>query len=412
MKEASALLRRCTSTFLIIILLAASVATVSAQDATPSPAAQPNRAIAFYPEATGQGTFISVELKPGKSVTVGVILGNAGDVEQTIRTYAVPAMSGTNGGFLQTDSGTPPDKQTTWLDYPETEFTFQPTEGASIPLTITVPKDASPGEYVTSLAAEQKDPFEVSGTDMIKQRVRWSVPILITVPGDRKPAFELGDVTLENREGIMIADIGITNTGNVIVRPQGEVRLLDASGTTVGVAQVALDSIYSGTTTDFIVAWDKVNPSDTFTVQAELTNDEGSLTVSQDYPNLIPFSSDPNPTNTGPTLTITNAKFEPLTKDNPPTTLQLDATVTNTGEPIENARVSIVTYQDGVEVDRYPILQAVTINQGSTPIQARYALPGGFTKGTYTFEVTIELGDIGTQTVLVTQKLDYKVTVP
>ena len=86
--------------------------------------------------------------------------------------------------------------------------------------------------------------------------------------------------------------------------------------------------------------------------------------------------------------------------------------INNNGDPIENARVSIVTYQDGVEVDRYPILQAVTINQGSTPVQARYSLPGGFTKGTYTFEVTIELGDIGTQTVLLTQTLDFEVTVP
>ena len=159
MKEVLAVVGRCTGAILLFLIMATNAAIVSAQDATPPPETQPNRAIAFYPEETGQGTFISVEVKPGETTTVTVILGNAGDLEQTIRTYAVPAHSATNGGFLQTDSGTPPDVQTGWLDYQEAEYTFQPTEGISIPVTISVPKDASPGEYVTGLAAEQKDPF-------------------------------------------------------------------------------------------------------------------------------------------------------------------------------------------------------------------------------------------------------------
>ena len=92
--------------------------------------------------------------------------------------------------------------------------------------------------------------------------------------------------------------------------------------------------------------------------------------------------------------------------------LQLNAEIANNAEPIEGARVTIVTYKDGEEVDRYPILQAVKLETGITPVEVRYSLPGGFTQGTYTFEVTIETGDAGTQSVLVTQPIDYEIVVP
>ena len=39
-----------------------------------------------------------------------------------------------------------------------------------------------------------------------------------------------------------------------------------------------LDSVYAGTTTDFIVAWDNIaNPAQTFTVQAEVTIELGDI---------------------------------------------------------------------------------------------------------------------------------------
>lgn len=396
----------------VILVVLGSLQLVVAQTATPDASREPLRAIAFYPEATGQGTYFIANLQPGESTIVNVVLGNAGEIEQTLRTYAIPARSAVNGGFNLAPYGTEFDEVTNWLTYEEQVFTFQPGEGVSIPFEIAVPADAAPGEYVTGLAAEQAEPFEVPGTPNLTQRVRWAVPVLVVVPGERQPAVEFGDATLENRDGLLIANIGVANTGNVIIRPEGEARLLDQDGSVVGISSFWMDSVYAGTDTTFGVVWQNIPESDSYTIEISLTVEDGSVEASETFSEITPFSTSGDNVASSTPLSFSSAELTPLTDDNPPSMLQLDAEITNSGEPIESARVSIVTYQDGVEVDRYPVMQAVTIQQGTTPVQARYALPGGFTSGTYTFEVTIELGSIGTQTVLVTHKLEYTVAVP
>lgn len=404
------LLLSCLISLLVLVTGGAGVAGQDQDEGREAP----GRAIAFYPEATGEGTYVTLELKPGETGTFRVVLGNAGQIVQTLRTYAVPAESGIHGGFTLTPYGTLPDKQTSWLDFPEQEFTFDPGKGIVLDVTVEVPSTTSPGEYVTGLAAEQSEPFEIEGTELITQRVRWALPVLIVVPGERLPAFELGDARLEDRNGLLIANVDIVNTGNVTVRPVGQARLRDEHGDVVGVSTIEMNSVYSGTDTYLIVAWEGVPESPTYSIQIELSAENSLVSVEHLYEGLEPQTL--GETNAATPVVVplgfAFATLDPLTNDTPPSMLQLTAEIANNAEPIENARVSMVTYQDGVEIDRYPILQGVTINQGTTPVQARYALPGGFTKGTYTFVVTIEIGSADTQTILATQKLDYEITVP
>ncbi|MCO5217361.1 MAG: DUF916 domain-containing protein [Thermomicrobiales bacterium] len=389
-----------------------STPVLQAQEATPA-AFSTERAITFYPTETGFGTFIELHLSPGETGHMSLTVGNTGHVEQTVRVYAVPAGTAVNGGFQALEHGAEPDYQTSWIDYEESDYKLVPEEGRVLKIDVHVPDDALPGEYVTAMAAEHADAYDIEGSDLIKQRVRWAVPILIVIPGEAQPAFTLPDASLEDREGLLIASVSLENTGNVIVRPRGEVRLLSPDGTVLGVSSLELLSFYPGTSSSFLAAWKNVPQSETFTLQVVLANEDGSVTVQETFPDLVPtLPQMETAQSTGVTLGFPSAELTPLTDDNPPSMLQLTAEIANNGEPIENARVSIVTYQDGVEVDRYPVMQAVTIPQGTTPVQARYALPGGFTSGTYTFDVTIELGDMGTQTILVTHKLEFEVTVP
>lgn len=399
---------------LLVLTSGMAVAQEATPDATPaSEEEQISRAISFYPEETGAGTFITMELRAGSTGVANVILGNSGNIEQVLRTYAVPVSSDVNGGFALASYDTEPDEITSWVNYPEQSFKLKPTEGLIIPVEITVPEETGPGEYVTAVAAEQSESFDIPGTDMMRQRVRWSVPILIVVPGEQTPAFELGDAQLRWQDGHMMADIDIANTGNVILQPAGEVRLLDSTGTVVGVAKVEMSSVYTGTETIVATVWQITDPSDSYSLEINLTAEDNTVSQTVTIKDLTPQMGENGGATEAPeSMLFSKVELVPLTRDTPPSTLQFNGVIANNGEPIENARVSIVTYQDGVEVDRYPIMQAVTIQQGETPVEARYSLPGGFTDGTYTFEVTIELGDAGTQTVLVTQPIDFEVVVP
>lgn len=399
---------------IVIILLGnlnvASASQSESADGTP-PATEANRSIAFYPRESGPGTFLTLEGNPGESKEFTMVFGNAGDVEQTLLTYSTAALSAPNGGFLAAPQDHEPDMPTSWVEYPAMEMNFSPGEGIELVGRVEIPEDANPGEYVTALSAQQSEPFAVAGSTTFDQVVRWSVPVLIIVPGADSPAFGVTEASLERREDILVAEIGIENLGNITVRPKGTVQLIDSSGAVVGVSDVSVDSIYTGTSTVFYVAWNSATYSDTYTIRVSLSAADGAVIVERDIKNLIANGTEYSDTSGSAPLSFSKSELVATTSDNPPSLLLFEGEISNSGEPIENARVSIVTYQDGEEVDRYPIMQAVTIQTGETPVEARYSLPGGFTEGTYTFEVTIEVGDAGTQTVLVTQPIDYEVVV-
>ena len=104
---------------------------------------------------------------------------------------------------------TTPKKRTHWIQ----------VKGIQIPLTINVPKDAAPGQYITALAMETAAARTVGGSSAFKQVIRQGVPVFITVPGAIAPKFDIANGTLTKIDGGG-AEItwDISNSGNVLVK--------------------------------------------------------------------------------------------------------------------------------------------------------------------------------------------------
>jgi hypothetical protein len=400
----------------VIWLMAFGVMTPAAgveatQQSTPEAV---NRMVAIYPADSGPGNFVTVTVNVGETKGFTIIVGNAGNIKQSIRAYPIPALTADNGGFSAAPYGTELDETTSWLDITEMTMEFEPGEGREVVVDITVPADTPPGEYITAIAAEQADAYEIEGTEVMTQRVRIPMPVLITVPGEFQPSFELTSAEMELRDDMIIGIVKIENTGTAIVRLHGVARLLNEEGEVLGVSEIHLEPIFVNTSANVYVSWQNVPSLDTYGLQIELQDPDNLASDDVTFDNLTPFTEREAAAAATPVaeLAFTRAELEPLTDDVPPSMLTFEGEISNPGAAIENARVTIVTYQDGREVDRYPIMQAVTIQTGSTSLESRYSLPGGFTDGTYTFEVTIEVGDMSTQTVLLTEPLEFEVVVP
>lgn len=398
-----------TVALLPLIVVSSFVGSLAAQPSTPEPV---RRSVAIYPKETGPDTFITIQIEPGQTGEFVLVVGNAGNIAQGVRTYPTPVITAANGGFSLAPYGTELGDPDTWLNLNEEIFELEPGTGIEMTVQVTVPEGTDPGEYVTAVAADQAEAFTIDGGSQVTQRVRRSVPVLIVVPGELNPAFELDAAELTIREDTIIGSISITNTGNAIIRPEGEVRLISDEGEVLGVAQVALGSVYVNQGTTFIVSWQNVRAADTYSLQAYLAIPETAVAVTQTFDDLEPTVELAPGATPVAVLEFTIAELTPLTRDQPPSGLLFEGELSNPGAPIENARVSIVTYLDGEEIDRYPIMQAVTLGSGSTPIEARYTLPGGFTEGTYTFAVTIEVGDGSSQSIMLTQEIDFEVVMP
>jgi hypothetical protein len=115
---------------------------------------------------------------------------------------------------------------------------------------VSVPADAKPGEYITSLAIQSADAQATNSTGIaIRQVVRQVIAVAITIPGPHLPSFEIGAASYRTVAGTSLIAVVVKNTGNVHLKPAGDFVLRDANGVEVSRYPITMDTLYAGTST-------------------------------------------------------------------------------------------------------------------------------------------------------------------
>ena len=222
----------CRVTTLAISLLV-MVVCVCAQ--SPAPAATPQTA----------GTGISVaparfelEMQPGSETTVVVNIDyhNPAETSQPIRIVAsLNDWTIDRDGQVQfAKAATLPNSASSWLIYSPAETTVTPGNLHAIRVTISVPKDATPGDHLSALIIEQR-PDNIKLTDNRRQmviRYRMASVFYIKVPQLRRQG-SLESLRAEAKDGQVIVTPHLKNAGNSVVRPLTSLKVTDTAGTSV-----------------------------------------------------------------------------------------------------------------------------------------------------------------------------------
>jgi hypothetical protein len=393
-----------------LALISATMApAVSAQNATPPVASAP--AFVLAPK-TGKTPYFTLTIKPGETQTLTVDLGNAGDDPVTARTYAANAYSLVNGGFGVRPESDPATGTTTWLDYPAATLTLKPKTLIERSFTVTAPKDAKPGQYLTGLVIQTAEPIAVPGSDMLKQIILKSIAVFITIPGATTPKLTIGQAAIRPVPSATIISIEIVNAGNVLLKPAGSAVVTDASGQTVTTVPIVMDSVYAGLTTtiELPLATD-VSPGVyhvALNLKDEATGAKAAATVSVTVAGAVATSA-PKP------VTISALTLDPARDAAGKLRyVTVTATIANTGEPVANARLTLHVTLDGKPVEDFPMSAALSVPTGTTTVPARYLPAGDWASGKYGFSVTLDAVDPGTgqTTTLVTANAPETVTGP
>lgn len=195
------------------------------------------------------GSYFDLTMEPGEGRDLTVALGTNGDAAMDVSTYPADAYTIINGGFAAKESGTKPTGTTTWLDYPAQELSLPAGQANERTMTVSVPQETQPGQYITSLVLESAEPVEGSGEVALNQIVRQALPVTVQVPGPLEPAFEFGRAGHIDTAGRSVVQVGITNTGNAHVEPAGDLTIRDDSGETVSEAEATMSNFFAGTET-------------------------------------------------------------------------------------------------------------------------------------------------------------------
>lgn len=218
----------------------------------PGPVLANHEAPRFGLTPVGQpGTYFQLTMEPGETRELAVEVANFGHDLAVARTYAADAYSIVNGGFGAELFGEEASATTLWVDYETQEVTLPPREALVVEFRVTVPEDAGPGDYLTSLVVENAQPYggAAEGEVGFQQVNRSAIAIAIDVPGPRLPSIQVGGVSHHVAGDSSVVTFEIANDGNVHLEPSAEFALRDATGTEIAAATLAVGTVYAGTVT-------------------------------------------------------------------------------------------------------------------------------------------------------------------
>jgi hypothetical protein len=202
-------------------------------------------ATAQSPEPTPKPTGISLaparlelEMQPGQETTVVVNLDyhSITDNAQPVRIVAsLNDWTIDRDGQVQFErANTLPNSASPWLIYSPAETTVIPGNLHAIRVTVSVPKDATPGDHLSALIIEQR-PDNIRVNENRRQmviRYRMAAVFYIKVPQLRRHG-SLESLRAEATSDQVVVTPLLKNAGNSVIRPLTSLKVTDSSGISV-----------------------------------------------------------------------------------------------------------------------------------------------------------------------------------
>lgn len=217
----------------VLVWLFTTLVCVSAQ--SPSPEAKtevPTTGISLAPAR------FELEMQPGSETTVVVNLdyhttsGNSQPVRivASLNDWTIDR----NGQVQFEKANTLPNSASSWLIHSPAETMVTPGNLHAIRVTISVPKDATPGDHLTALVVEQR-PDSIKLNQNLRQvviRYRMGAVFYIKVPQLRRHG-SLESLQAEATENQVTVTPLLKNGGNSVIRPLTSLKITDSSGVSI-----------------------------------------------------------------------------------------------------------------------------------------------------------------------------------
>jgi hypothetical protein len=213
----------------VLFCLFATVICVSAQGPTPQPT---GNGISLAPAR------VELEMQPGAETTVVVNLDYHATAENS---QPVRIVASLNDWTIDRDgqvnferANTLPNSASSWLIYSPAETTVIPGNLHAIRVTVSVPKDATPGDHLTALIVEQR-PDNIRLNQNRRQvviRYRMAAVFYIKVPQLRRQG-SLESLRAETKDDQVVVTPLLKNSGNSVIRPVASLKVTDSAGVAV-----------------------------------------------------------------------------------------------------------------------------------------------------------------------------------
>ncbi len=173
------------------------------------------------------------ELPPGGTLTDALVVTNRGAAPLTLQVYAADGFLTDDGTLDLLPAGEPSTALGSWVAVAVPQLVVEPGASAEVPFTLTVPDDATPGDYAAGVVST----LLVENTEGVSVDRRLGSRMHLRVSGDLAPALAIDDVQVAYRgtlnpfeAGVAAVTFTVTNAGNTRVAPGEQVRVTGLFG--------------------------------------------------------------------------------------------------------------------------------------------------------------------------------------
>jgi hypothetical protein len=210
-------------------------------------------------DVTVSPVFFDLSANPGASVSENVRVRNNTNSPISI-SVEVNKLTGDETGALTITEENDDASSLDWFSFEQEEYTLSPLEWTNIPFTITVPETAAYGYYYTINFSQAG--VEETGETGATITGAAAVPVLLNVESDN--AIVEGNITNFTTTSGFYEYLPVTftttfeNTGNVHVRPRGNIFIKDWLGREVAQLEVneGNGAVLPNTKRDYESVWD------------------------------------------------------------------------------------------------------------------------------------------------------------
>jgi len=240
---------------LLLALLVPTVATSALAQAAGAPVAPPPQtAYLVQPEADQAATTVRhgyfwLNVVPGQTRRVRVVIQNVGAAPLRLRSYAVDSIQEPTGGVDYGTWQTPRARVGTWIRLSPAEMTLAPGQARRVTATIHVPHGASAGVHVGGLAFENEQ-IQRRGQGshvLIDVHYRRVIAVVLVAPGVLRTAAHVRGVTLTTAAPGSQAVVALRNSGTVLLTGTGALTVTGRGRRTVAMP-FTLDTVLPAAT--------------------------------------------------------------------------------------------------------------------------------------------------------------------
>lgn len=201
-------------------------------------------------EDAGSRPNLTYQVAPGTVIDDNVIVYNFGNVTTRFDVYATDAFNNDDGEFDLLPREDVPVDVGSWVALGATSITLDPGKQATIPITVTVPLDAAPGDHAGAIVAAVTATADTGNGQLINVERRTGTRLYLQVNGPLTAKLAIADSDVDasydhavnSLSGAADVSFRVENRGNV--RLGGVPRLTVAGpfglgGTTVELPEIS-----------------------------------------------------------------------------------------------------------------------------------------------------------------------------